>query len=216
VVLDERNTDLARAAVWATIGVQEPWVVPLLHRLAVRAIGSSALDGWLAGDKVPNACIVSLGQIGSAKAVAALQQLQVGTKHNGLRKRIAAALAMAAAASGLTPGQDSGPGQGGSPARAGHPLVFSEAMRDLDLFVGVASIALDLFVGVASIALDPNWADRGTDPYYEYWRQASFSPLSATAGEPDAARRRHARSRLLTACRPGAAAHRLSRRGAVR
>ena len=105
VVLDERNTDLARAAVWATIGVREPWVVPTLHRLAVRAIGSSALDGWLAGDKVPNACILSLGQIGSAEAVAALQQLQVDTRHNGLRKRIAAALAMAAAASGLTPGQ---------------------------------------------------------------------------------------------------------------
>jgi hypothetical protein len=105
LVLDERNTDLARAAVWATIGLHEPWVVPTLHRLAVRAIGSSALDGWLAGDKVPNACIVSLGQIGSAEAVAALQQLQVGTKHNGLRKRIATALAMAAAASGLTPGQ---------------------------------------------------------------------------------------------------------------
>jgi Domain of unknown function (DUF4132) len=50
------------------------------------------------------------------------------------------------------------------------PLVFSEAMRDVDLFVGVTSIALD-----------PNWADRGTEPYYDYWRQASFGPLSATA-----------------------------------
>jgi hypothetical protein len=40
---------------------------------------------------------------------------------------------------------------------------------------------VDLFVGVACIALDPNRADRGTDPYYDYWRQASFGPLSATA-----------------------------------
>lgn len=46
------------------------------------------------------------------------------------------------------------------------PLVFSEAMRDVDLFVGVSSIALD-----------PNWAD----PYYDYWLHASFGPLSATA-----------------------------------
>lgn len=50
------------------------------------------------------------------------------------------------------------------------PLVFSEAMRDVDLFVGVSSIALD-----------PNWADRGDDPYYNYWLHASFGPLSATA-----------------------------------
>jgi len=105
MVLDERNTDLARAAVWATIGVREPWVVPTLHRLAVRAIGSSGLFGGLSGDKLPNACIMSLGQLGDAEAVAALQQLQVGTRHNGFRKRIVAALAQAAVASGLTPGQ---------------------------------------------------------------------------------------------------------------
>jgi hypothetical protein len=48
--------------------------------------------------------------------------------------------------------------------------VFSEAMRDVDLFVGIASIALD-----------PSWAGRGTGPYCDYWRQASFGPLSATA-----------------------------------
>jgi hypothetical protein len=50
------------------------------------------------------------------------------------------------------------------------PLVFSEAMRDVDLFVGVTSIALD-----------PNWADRGNDPHYDYWLHASFGPLNATA-----------------------------------
>jgi len=50
------------------------------------------------------------------------------------------------------------------------PVVFSEAMRDVDLFVGVSSIALD-----------PNWADRGDDPHYDYWLHASFGPLNATA-----------------------------------
>jgi hypothetical protein len=49
-------------------------------------------------------------------------------------------------------------------------LVFSEVMRDVDLFVGVSSIALD-----------PKWADRGDDPYHDYWLHASFGPLSATA-----------------------------------
>jgi Domain of unknown function (DUF4132) len=105
LVLDERNTDVARAAAWATTGLQESWVVPTLYRLAVRAIDSSAQIGWLSGEKVPNACIVSLGRIGSPEAVAVLQQLQVGTKHNGFRKRIAAALTVAATASGLTPDQ---------------------------------------------------------------------------------------------------------------
>jgi len=104
IVLDERNADVARAAVWATIGVQEPWVVATLRRLADRAINASGLAGWVVGDKVPNACVVSLGRIGTAEAVAALQQLQASTTHNGFRKRIAAALTVAANASGLIPG----------------------------------------------------------------------------------------------------------------
>jgi hypothetical protein len=37
------------------------------------------------------------------------------------------------------------------------PVVFSEAMRDVDLFIGVASIATD-----------PTWADRGTDRRFAY------------------------------------------------
>ena len=105
IVVDEPNTDLARAAVWATIGLRERWVVATLRRLADRAIHASSLTGWLVGDKVLNACVVSLGQIGTAEAAAALQQLQDSTRHNGLRRRIAAALAVAASASGLTPGQ---------------------------------------------------------------------------------------------------------------
>ncbi|WP_431965706.1 DUF4132 domain-containing protein [Actinacidiphila sp. bgisy160] len=50
------------------------------------------------------------------------------------------------------------------------PLVFSEAMRDVDLFVGVTSIAAD-----------PTWTDRGEDRYAEYWRTASFGELTANA-----------------------------------
>jgi hypothetical protein len=50
------------------------------------------------------------------------------------------------------------------------PLVFSEAMRDVDLFVGVTSIALD-----------PTWADRGAGAHYNYWLSASFGALTATA-----------------------------------
>lgn len=50
------------------------------------------------------------------------------------------------------------------------PLVLSEAMRDVDLFVGVTSITLD-----------PEWADRGEDPHYDYWVNASFGALTARA-----------------------------------
>jgi len=51
------------------------------------------------------------------------------------------------------------------------PLVFSEIMRDVDLFVGVASVAND-----------PTWFDGGPDARYEgYWSSYSFGDLSETA-----------------------------------
>jgi hypothetical protein len=60
-------------------------------------------------------------------------------------------------------------------------LVFSEAMRDVDLFVAVTSIALD-----------PNWADRGNDPHTGYWQAFSFGELTETA-----AVRRDALARII-------------------
>nr|WP_261361113.1 DUF4132 domain-containing protein [Aeoliella straminimaris] len=51
------------------------------------------------------------------------------------------------------------------------PIVLSEIMRDVDLFVGVASVGND-----------PNWNDGGPEGRYrEYWEQSSFGDLSATA-----------------------------------
>jgi hypothetical protein len=49
------------------------------------------------------------------------------------------------------------------------PLLFSELMRDVDLFVGVTSIGND-----------PNWAD-GNRTGSDYWQQYSFGDLNATA-----------------------------------
>ncbi|MET9344273.1 DUF4132 domain-containing protein [Nonomuraea sp. NPDC003804] len=60
-------------------------------------------------------------------------------------------------------------------------LVFSEAMRDVDLFVGVCSITSD-----------PQWADSGPDELQTYWHTGSFAPLA-----PSAEVRRDALSRLL-------------------
>ncbi|MEV4298053.1 DUF4132 domain-containing protein [Microbispora rosea] len=61
------------------------------------------------------------------------------------------------------------------------PLVFSEAMRDVDLFVAVTSIATD-----------PEWIDRGADRLRDYWRTGSSGPLA-----PSAEVRRDALARLL-------------------
>jgi len=50
-------------------------------------------------------------------------------------------------------------------------LIFSEAMRDVDLFVGVASVGND-----------PAWSDSGGLPAYrDYWHSYSFGDLTEVA-----------------------------------
>lgn len=50
-------------------------------------------------------------------------------------------------------------------------LVFTEVLRDVDLFVGVASVGND-----------PNWSDGGPEGRYrDYWQSYAFGDLSATA-----------------------------------
>lgn len=57
------------------------------------------------------------------------------------------------------------------PLEAIDPVVFSEVMRDVDLFVGVASIGND-----------PEWLERGAGgEHADYWQQFSFGALSETA-----------------------------------
>jgi hypothetical protein len=59
------------------------------------------------------------------------------------------------------------------PLRDVPPVVFSEAMRDVDLFVGVSSIAADV-----------NWQDAGRDRnarFEDYWQRAAFGELTASA-----------------------------------
>jgi hypothetical protein len=51
------------------------------------------------------------------------------------------------------------------------PIVFSEVMRDVDLFVGVASVGND-----------PTWSDGGPGGRYrEYWQNFSFGDLTPSA-----------------------------------
>jgi hypothetical protein len=62
------------------------------------------------------------------------------------------------------------------------PLVFSEVLRDVDLFVGVASVGND-----------PTWLDGGHEERYRtYWHSYSFGDLSATAET-----RKHLLNRLV-------------------
>ena len=49
-------------------------------------------------------------------------------------------------------------------------IVFSEVMRDVDLYVGVTSIGND-----------PNWQDGGNEEYDNYWRSYSFAELSESS-----------------------------------
>ena len=64
--------------------------------------------------------------------------------------------------------QDDGPP---SPLEEIPALVFSEIMRDVDLFVGVASVGND-----------QAWADGGAEGRYrDYWQTYSFGDLAATA-----------------------------------
>ena len=63
-------------------------------------------------------------------------------------------------------------GHGGTPLPLDRvpPLVLSEVMRDVDLFVGVASVGAD-----------PAWADRGEGAMGAYWQSYSFGELSQSA-----------------------------------
>lgn len=47
-------------------------------------------------------------------------------------------------------------------------LIFTEAMRDVDLFVGVTSIAAD-----------PMWVARGARDHSAYWERTSFGELTS-------------------------------------
>ena len=50
------------------------------------------------------------------------------------------------------------------------PLVFTEAMRDVDLFIGVTSIAAD-----------PTWVTRGAREHETYWHRVGFGELGESA-----------------------------------
>ncbi|MFI7076123.1 DUF4132 domain-containing protein [Micromonospora sp. NPDC049903] len=72
------------------------------------------------------------------------------------------------------------------------PLVFSEVMRDVDLFVGVSSVGND-----------PTWSDGGPQGRFrDYWTSYSFGELSATAET-----RRDLLTRLLPRLAVGQRAH---------
>ncbi len=89
--------------------------------------------------------------------------------------RTDAATNLAHASGGGYRSRAAGPGRGGLneplPLEDIPSLVFSEIMRDVDLFVGVASVGND-----------PTWQDGGPDGRFrDYWHSYSFGELSGTA-----------------------------------
>lgn len=99
LVVASGNSDLVRAACWATVSVAgEDWAIPALTAVVRR-------QRYMISPKVPNAAIHALGQIATPEAISALQDLQRATKHAGYRKQIAAAVTAAAQRAGLSPGQ---------------------------------------------------------------------------------------------------------------
>lgn len=103
VVVDVRNADVLRAAIWASASIDAGWAVPVLRALTERAF---AHDAWYIGSpKVPNAAIFVLGQLGGPDAISALSKLDLAAPSNDPRMRIATALAVAGAAQGISPGQ---------------------------------------------------------------------------------------------------------------
>ncbi|MFB4314510.1 DUF4132 domain-containing protein [Actinomadura sp. 21ATH] len=69
-------------------------------------------------------------------------------------------------------------------------VVFSEVMRDVDLFVGVTSVAAD-----------PAWDDRGETRYADYWHRVGFGDLTASAEvRRDALARILPRTRIAGRC----------------
>lgn len=66
---------------------------------------------------------------------------------------------------------EQGPAHEPIPLEQVPPLVFSEMLRDVDLFVGVTSVGND-----------PTWLDNGRDTrYHDYWQLYAFGDLSETA-----------------------------------
>ena len=65
---------------------------------------------------------------------------------------------------------DAGDGRGPRQLADVPPIVFSEAMRDVDLFVAVTSIETD-----------PAWQDRNERRFDGYWREHAFGELTVSA-----------------------------------
>jgi hypothetical protein len=84
---------------------------------------------------------------------------------------IDSAPALAHAGGGGYEAQGVGPGSQPRPLEEIPPLVFSEVLRDVDLFVGVASVGND-----------PGWSDGGPGgTHRDYWREYAFGELAESA-----------------------------------
>jgi hypothetical protein len=92
------NEVLVKGAIWATISIDEPWVVPLLGRLALRgaaAAPQTAVTTALS-HRVASASIEALAAIDTPEAQAELRTLLAEIRRRDMLKRIAAIIGEAA------------------------------------------------------------------------------------------------------------------------
>lgn len=103
LLLSAANADIVRGAVWAMARLRPAGTEQVLGDVALRCAKSSGHNGWVDGEKVPNACITMLGELGTKAAIGQLAVLRASVTHQGLLKQIARAMGSAAAATGATP-----------------------------------------------------------------------------------------------------------------
>jgi hypothetical protein len=90
-LLAPQNEVLARGAAWATADVDEPWVTPLLGRLALRCAAPSPLPTVTTAlsQAVASGAVEALASIGTAPARAELRMLLGEIRRRDVLKRIA-------------------------------------------------------------------------------------------------------------------------------
>ena len=92
--LEDANATLLRGALWVSASLERPWALPLTMSILERVMKEPS--------KVTNACIYSLGALGTSESLAVLSQARTRVKDRGVLKQIDRALEGAAERAGMS------------------------------------------------------------------------------------------------------------------
>ena len=93
-VLTEANSTLLRGAIWTSAALEVSWAFPVITRILERSANENA--------KITNACVYSLGSMGTREALTTLSQTRGLMKDRAVLKQIDSAPNQAAKAAGLS------------------------------------------------------------------------------------------------------------------